>query len=181
MYLSVGIFNHFPDARKWSGHFHLCFFAFCVEFQKQLAVFLSSCVKDWQWFPVESWKISIHFVWVHRVEKVKITSSIKSRFLSLHVCMTACRGCELYVYMCFHTCRCMHITHCGIFIHSLYMNAQILDCFRTKCTTLGDCNLFGIKKWPVMSWSFVVFPPYLHILFINVEINSWYVLICYYM
>lgn len=106
-----------PDARKWSGHpwLFFFFFAFCVGFQKQLAVFLSCCVKDW-WFPFIILKNEhpLNFCW-HTVGKVKIISSIKSRLLSLHVCVTAWCGCELYcMYICAFIGVCIYICTCNI-------------------------------------------------------------------
>lgn len=97
----ISFFLHFPDARKSYGHPFLSVFAFCLGFQKQLAVFLSSCV-----FNPEK---SSSFLLVHGVEKVKITSSIESRLPSLCVCVTAWCGCELY---CMYICAFIHVGVC---------------------------------------------------------------------
>lgn len=99
--LTFFFFLHFPDARKSYGHPLLSVFAFCLGFQKQLAVFLSSCV-----FNPEK---SSSFLLVHGVEKVKITSSIESRLPSLCVCVTAWCGCELY---CMYICAFIHVGVC---------------------------------------------------------------------
>lgn len=102
-------------------------------------------------FSPDKWA-STSLLLVHRVENMKITSSIESRLLSL--CVTAWCGCGvvLYVYMCFHTCRCVCVYVCVFiymyvcviytlwYIHTPMWTQQILYCFGTKYTTiLGVC------------------------------------------
>lgn len=97
---------------------------------------------------VQSWKNEhpLH------LKKVKITSSIESRLLSLRVCdCMMWLWVVLYVYMCFHTCRSVrvciymyvinaHVIYTLWCIHTPMWTQQILYCFGTKyTTTLGVC------------------------------------------